>query len=313
MAWMFDGCSSLTSLDLSNFDTSNAITMNAMFQNCSRLESLDLSNFNTKNILYFGWMFYNCSKLTSLDVSNFDTKNALDMRSMFNKCSKITSLDVSNFDTSNTKAMSCMFFKCSSLKSIDVSNFNTSNVKDMSSMFELCSGLTTIDVSNLDTSKVTDMSFMFGCGLDNYVSQLKEIKGLENFNTSNVKTMECMFIHQINLEKLNLSSFDTSNVQNMDGMFCALNIEKIYVSNKWNTSKVTKSNYMFGEKIYIDRKGKTYNYVGVNEQRELTGGNGTKWDAEHIDKEYARIDTAVYENGNYVSGDKGYFSILPGE
>ena len=210
----------------------------------------------------------------------------------------------------------------------------------MSSMFELCSGLTTIDVSNFYTSKVTDMSFMFGCGLDNYVSQLKEIKGLENFNTSNVKTMECMFIHQINIKKLNLSSFDTSNVTDMRymfvhqiklqelnlssfdtrnvtkmiGMFQAVNIEKIYVSSKWNTSKVTESTEMFGLTTYVGNDGNTYTYEGVEVPLKLTGGNGTKWDAEHIDKEYARIDTAVYDaDGNYVSGDKGYFSVLPGE
>ena len=71
---------------------------------------------------------------------------------------------------------------------------------------------------------------------------------------------------------------------------------------------------MFGGKTTVGNNGKTYTYIGVEEPLKLTGGNGTKWDAEHIDKEYARIDTAVYdENGEYVSGDKGYFSVLPGE
>jgi surface protein len=42
-----------------------------MFEGCSSLESVDLSNFNTsgKNLDY---MFYGCSKLTKLDLSSFD-------------------------------------------------------------------------------------------------------------------------------------------------------------------------------------------------------------------------------------------------
>jgi surface protein len=47
---MFNQCSSLTSLDLSNFNTSNVNNMSGMFSQCSSLTSLDLSNFNTSNV-----------------------------------------------------------------------------------------------------------------------------------------------------------------------------------------------------------------------------------------------------------------------
>ena len=39
---MFSGCSGLTSLDLSNFNTSNVIKMSGMFQNCYNLKELNL-------------------------------------------------------------------------------------------------------------------------------------------------------------------------------------------------------------------------------------------------------------------------------
>ena len=42
---MFSDCSSLTSLDLSGFDTSKVTDMNHMFTNCFKLTSLDVSNF----------------------------------------------------------------------------------------------------------------------------------------------------------------------------------------------------------------------------------------------------------------------------
>ena len=314
MRSMFNGCKNLISLNVSNFDTGNVTDMSNMFYNCQKLTSLNVSNFDTSNVTDMSSMFVNCLNLTSLNVSNFDTKNVTNMRNMFVGCSKLSSINVSNFDTSNVSDMYAMFAFCTSLQNLNVSSFDTSNVSNMCAMFELCIGLTTLDVSNFDTSNVTDMSFMFGCGRHNYNTKLQEIKGLENFDTSNVTDMSYMFVHQIKLQKLNLSSFDTRNVTNMKNMFKAVNIEKIYVSNKWNTSKVTESIDMFGGKTYVGNDGKTYTYEGVEEPLKLTGGNGTKWDAEHIDKEYARIDTAVYDaDGNYVSGDKGYFSVLPGE
>ena len=45
---------------------------------------------------------------------------------------------------------------------------------------------------------------------------------------------------------LDLSSFDTSSVTKMGGMFyLAGSLKTIYVSNLWNTSKVTNSENMF--------------------------------------------------------------------
>ena len=51
--------------------------MNSMFDCCESLTSLDISNFDTKNVIYFDFMFYHCVSLTSIDVSNFDTSNAI--------------------------------------------------------------------------------------------------------------------------------------------------------------------------------------------------------------------------------------------
>ena len=311
MRGMFYNCSNLTSLNVSSFDTRNVTDMSSMFNYCRKLTELDLSNFNTSKVTNMESIFAICTSLQNLNVSSFDTKNVTDMNEMFEYCQNLTNINISNFDTSKVTNMYAMFAEAG-FQNLDISSFDTKNVTNMSGMFECCIGLTTIDVSNFDTSNVTDMSFMFGCGIVNYSSNLQEIKGLENFDTSKVTTMRAMFVHQISLEELNLSSFDTSNVENMRAMFGGLNIEKIYVSSKWNTSKVTDSTEMFGGKTSVGSNGKTYTYVGVEEPLKLTGGNGTKWDAGHIDKEYARIDTAVYdENGNYQqSGEKGYFSVL---
>ncbi|HCV2828157.1 TPA: BspA family leucine-rich repeat surface protein [Listeria monocytogenes] len=145
-----------TSLDLSNFDTSNVSYMNEMFSR-SAVTSLDLSNFDTSNVVAMMNMFYG-SAATSIDVSNFDTSNVTTMRNMFSG-SAATSLDVSNFNTSNVRTMYGMF-SGSAVTSIDVSNFDTSNVTDMPYMFSR-SAVTTLDVSSFNTSKVTNMTDMF--------------------------------------------------------------------------------------------------------------------------------------------------------
>ena len=44
---MFCDCSSLTYLDLSNFNTNNVDNINAMFYNCSSLENLNTLNHLT--------------------------------------------------------------------------------------------------------------------------------------------------------------------------------------------------------------------------------------------------------------------------
>uniref|UniRef100_UPI0040270871 BspA family leucine-rich repeat surface protein n=1 Tax=Leyella stercorea TaxID=363265 RepID=UPI0040270871 len=69
MGGMFSGCSALTTLDVSNFDTQNVTDMSLMFSNCSALTTLDLSNFDTKNVTTMGEMFMGCEALTTIYAS----------------------------------------------------------------------------------------------------------------------------------------------------------------------------------------------------------------------------------------------------
>ena len=51
MRYMFFSCSSLTSLDLSNFDTSNVTNMQEMFSGCSKLKDVYITVEETLNKL----------------------------------------------------------------------------------------------------------------------------------------------------------------------------------------------------------------------------------------------------------------------
>ena len=49
--------------------------MRGMFFLCSSLTSLNLYNFNSNNVKYMKAKFYKCSSLTSLGLSNFNSNN----------------------------------------------------------------------------------------------------------------------------------------------------------------------------------------------------------------------------------------------
>ena len=277
--------SAATTLDLSSFDTSNVTSMFEMFEN-SAATTLDLSSFDTNNVTNMSYMF-SYSKATTIDLSSFDTSNVTNMDSMFYG-STATTLDLSSFDTSNVTNIHGIFWN-SAATTLDVSKFDTSKVTDMSSMFE-GSTATTLDLSSFDTSKVTNMSRMFDSSAATtidlssfdtsnvtvmfymFAQSAATILDLSNFDTSKVTDMGWMFYSSA-ATTLDLSSFNTSNVTNMIGMFRNSNVLKtIYAGDNFNTNAVTSSSNMF------------YNTTN------LVGGAGTKYNASHIDKTYARID-----------------------
>ena len=186
MSWMFSQCSSLNSIDLSSFNTSNVTKMIRIFEKCSSLNSINLSSFNTSNVTNMGGMFSDCSSLDSINLSYFNTSNVIDMSVMFHNCSSLKSINLSSFNTSKVTNMSAMFHNCSSSKSIDLSSFNTSNVKYMGYMFDNCSSLKSIDLSSFNTSNATTMSFMFfDCNSlkkKNIIFNKKDNKLLEEIN-----------------------------------------------------------------------------------------------------------------------------------
>ena len=241
MSDMFNNCTILPSLDLSNFNTAKVKIMYNMFKNCKKLSSLNLSeSFNTVNVTNMSSMFYGCSQLSSLTLSNFNTENVTDMSYMFSGCQKLSSLTLSNFNTAKVTNMSSMFSDCQELSSLNLSNFNTAKVTNMSCMFYKCQKLPSLDLSNFNTAKVKDMSSMFyGC------KKLSSLTLSESFNTVNVTNMSTMFNGCSQLSSLDISNFNTENVTYMYNMFenCN-NLSSLDLSN-YNTAKVTDMSYMF--------------------------------------------------------------------
>ncbi len=208
--YMFYECSSLTTLDLSNLDTSRVTSMNSMFGSCSGLGTLDLSSFDTSRVTSMGSMFGCCSGLETLDLSTFDTSSVTVMWGMFWFCTKLATLNVDNFDTSNVEITGYMFAFCGKLTTLNLSSFDTSSVTRMGKMFSGCSSLTSLDLSNFDTSNVTDIDAMFG-------------------NCSN-------------LTELNISSFDLTKVDGhtewRDIIYYCSALTKIYCPTNINSLSI---------------------------------------------------------------------------
>ena len=288
MQYMFDSMSNLTSLDLSIFDTSNVTNMFCMFSDISNLTSLDLSNFDTSKVMDMSYMFGGMHSLTALDLSNFDTSNVTSTFSMFSGMHSLTTLNLSSFDTSKVTDMHDMFSGMHSLTTFNLSSFDTSQVTDMHDMFSGMHSLTTLNLSSFDTSQVTDMHDMF-YGMENLTTL-----NLSNFNTSNVIYMNSMFSGMSNLTALDLSSFDASKVRNMDSMF-SLNykdilkdkLETIYVNNDFNTTELADYSDMF------------------RNRKKLRGGAGSfLTDPSTADETWLRIDDPAH-------GRPGYFTRKP--
>lgn len=159
--YLFSYLTSVTKMDFTYFDTSEATWMESMFKYCTSVKKLDLSMFDTSKVTYMGSMFDHCDALTSLNVFSFNTSKVTNMTSMFSNCQSLENINLSNFDTSNVTSMRTMFLKNYTLKELNLSTFNTSKVTSMNAMFQYCTSLTKLNISSFNTSNVTNMSAIF--------------------------------------------------------------------------------------------------------------------------------------------------------
>jgi len=141
----------------------NINDMNSIFENCSNIYSIDLSNFNISSTINMEGMLNNYHKLKEIKgINNFNTNQVKNMRIMFQKCYELEYLDLSNFNTSKVNDMEGMFNNCHKLRVIKgINKFNTNQVTNMKAMFQAYFELEYLDLSNFNTSKVNNMELCF--------------------------------------------------------------------------------------------------------------------------------------------------------
>ena len=284
MSNMFWGCSALTSLDLSKFNTEKVTDMSNMFYGCQKLSSLDLSNFNTEKVENMMGMFFSCSALTSLDLSNFNTKKVRYMNSMFNACSALTTIYAGDkFVTTKVENGSYMFSDCTNLKGFDSSMIDHKKANCGTdgyftpgcayAEFDNATGTLTFrykgvkpagaydlnvesnnpgwDAQRANIKKVVfDASFANArptscCWWFGNCFYLTEIEGIENLNTQNVTDMRDMFTCCYALTSLDVSNFNTQNVEDMTDMFLGCEKLSLLDLSNFNTERVKDMSSMF--------------------------------------------------------------------
>ena len=262
--------------------------------------TFDTSFANCTSITSTAKWFAGFNNLTKIEgIKNLKTDNVTNMNCMFCEIKGegiLTSLDLSSFNTSKVTDMSEMFVESTALKSINLSGFNTTNVTNMESMFADCESLTTLDLSSFNTSNVTNMKDMFrGC------SSLTSLD-LGSFNTSNVTNMEGIFRYCASLTSLDLSTFNISKITDFlktanlswyssggaGYLFSGCtSLTTIYVSDKWS--------------IPVQTLLPQWGAMMFDQCTSLVGGQGTSYDAAHVDCTYARIDKGTEAPGYFTS------------
>ena len=351
MGFMFMRCSKLTSLDVSHFNTSKVINMNQLFSNCTGLTSLDLSHFNTSKVTTMLRMFYNSTNLRTIYVGNgWSTAAVTYSGDMFTGCTSLvggqgTTYDANHIDAAyahidggpsnpgyftekGPEAYACYtpsnttltFYydnyrssrtgttydlnegyahpgwesdgtNASVTKAVFDPSFANARPTTTYDWFYNMENLQSITgMSYLNTSEVTNMAWMFG-GCKNLTSL-----DLSHFNTSKVTDMGAMFPSCKSLTSLDLSSFNTSKVTTISWMLSnCTNLRTIYVGNGWSTAAVEYSNNMF---------------YGCT---SLVGGQGTTYDASHVDKAYAHIDGGPSNPGYFTAKNAGLRGDVNGD
>ena len=162
--------------------------------------------------------------------------------------------------------MSWIFYDCKSLIIIEFFSIYTLEINNMSWMFSECESLEYLDLSYFITSNIKDMKWMlYGC------CKLKEIKGINNFNTFNGKYMSLMFSGCESLEYLDLSNFDTSNDENMIGMFSSCSkLKEIKGINNFKINKNCLIDGIFDGCDELDYLTISYNKICIDIQKLIS-------------------------------------------
>jgi surface protein len=206
---MFDGCNSLKSLFLQEFNTAIPNNMKNVFKGCSSLTSIDISDFNLKNVYYFQSMCYGCSSLEKIKFPNVvygNNINGIYLDNTFANCTSLTNIDMTRF--AGRVRYVGTFMGCSSLKNV---KFGETTVLVMANIFMDCTSIETIDISNFDVSNVDMMTQCFrNC------TSLKDVIFPEVFDTSKVTNMTHCFSNCPQTNRIDCSGWDTTSLTTMD-------------------------------------------------------------------------------------------------
>ena len=125
------GIEALEGTAIKAFTVPSSVTnMQAVFQDCTNLTELDVSNWDTSKVTNMSYFLggEEDKKIRKLDVSKWDTGKVTNMSHMFALCSKLSHIYASSkWNTSNVTSSAYMFYNCTSLPNFDSSKIDKTN------------------------------------------------------------------------------------------------------------------------------------------------------------------------------------------
>lgn len=145
LSYMFAYCENLKELNVNHFDVSNIGYLTNVFDGCKSLTNLDLSNWNC-TITTTQNLFNNCENLVSVDISNINISETgtTSLISTFANCRNLENINWGNFlnNSHRITGLNRTFNSCEKLESLPL--FNAEAMRSLTFPFSGCKALTTL-------------------------------------------------------------------------------------------------------------------------------------------------------------------------
>lgn len=265
---VFQGCLYLTKIEgMNTWDTSQVTSMVNFFSGCSSLTEIDVSSFDTSNVTTMESMFRNYgggilpSKLRRIiGIEKFNTSKVTTMRYMFQGQNLLTELNIGGWNTPKLNNLADCFNGCASIASLDLSSWNLSNCINFSNMFNGCTKLiippiTTFGNADSPTTRIGYNQMYSGCKFTAKDITFKVVGACELYR---------VFIQCKNLDSTITFEWKTDQTVNVTGLFCEGT--NISVLGNFNLTSCTGlfASYFFGNiGTQVNKNLTTFNCYGV--------------------------------------------------
>lgn len=317
---MFDGCSSLTSVNgIGSWDVSAVTDMNSMFTGATAFNQ-DISGWDVSSVTNMQSMFVSTAfnqSLNSWDVSSvtdmaymFDGTSAFNqplnswnvssviyMNNMFANATAFNQ-DISGWDVSSVTSMSVMFYQATAFNQ-PLNSWDVSAVTAMNGMFAYATSFNQ-PLNSWNVSFVTDMYGMF----ESATAFNQDISG---WDVSSVTDMGNMFSYATSFNQP-LDLWNVSAVTTMSGMFDGAALFN-QLLNSWDVSAVIYMNNMFAYATSFNKNISVWNISNVQYMEAFMEGKSTA-DYSHYDDLLNAWSLLTLQNGvNWDMGTIQYTSI----
>ena len=275
----FNGCSKLTSLDLTHWDVSGVKNGSVMFSGCSGLTSLNISNWDVSSVQFGNSMFQGCTSLSELDLTSFKTTAMQgDNHNMFVGWTSDQivyihdtnwTIDTSSYNATFVRRLSKLIAKYTFNNSVSdcLPKFNNTILPSSPNykISDMVNGTVTTRLISTDGELPTRIHFsddgyhagrsIITCDyldISNCTSLYLLFYGCNkltyvntsSWNTSKVENFEYAF-RDTQITTLDTTNIDVSNAINLRGMFDSCSRITSLDLSSWNVSKTRTLNILF--------------------------------------------------------------------